>query len=123
MLASASPMDVQTLRDRTQARYPEFLDTLEAMVNVDCGSYSPEGVNRIADMCERRFEEHGWEVERRPHDGDPRLGDLLTAASMGPGDPTSCWSGTWTRCSTTARSRSGRSVWTATSLEDPAYRT
>ena len=46
MLASASPMDAQTLRDRAQDRYPEFLDTLEAMVNVDCGSYTPDGVNR-----------------------------------------------------------------------------
>ena len=41
MLASASPMDAQTLRDRAQDRYPEFLETLEAMVNVDCGSYTP----------------------------------------------------------------------------------
>jgi len=87
MLASASRMDVQTLRDRTYTRYPEFLETLEAMVNVDCGSYSPEGVNRIADMCQRRFEDDGWEVERRPHDADPRLGDLLIGRLHGTGGP------------------------------------
>ena len=75
-------MDVQALRDRTQDRYPEFLETLEAMVNVDCGSYSPQGVNRIADMCERRFEDHGWEVERRPHDGDPISGHVHDVRSL-----------------------------------------
>ena len=80
-------MDAQTLRDRARARSPEFLETLEAMVNVDCGSYSPEGVNQIADMCERRFEEHGWEVERRSHGGDPGLGDLLIGRLLGTGGP------------------------------------
>ena len=44
---------------------------LEEMVNVDCGSYSPAGVNVIADLCERRFRDHGWEVERRAHEGTP----------------------------------------------------
>ena len=87
MLASASPMDVQALRDRAHARYPEFLETLETMVNVDCGSYSPEGVNRIADMCEARFQEHGWEVERRSHEGSPGLGDLLIGTLRGAGGP------------------------------------
>ena len=87
MLASASPMDAQTLRDRTDARYPEFLEALQAMVNVDCGSYSPQGVNLIADMCERRFVDHGWDVERRPHDGEPRLGDLLIGRLRGAGGP------------------------------------
>ena len=87
MLASASPMDVQTLRDRAQAMYPEFLDVLETMVNVDCGSYSPAGVNRIADLCERRFLDHGWEVDRRPHDGEPRLGDLVIGTLRGRPEP------------------------------------
>jgi glutamate carboxypeptidase len=80
-------MDVQTLRDRAQARYPEFLEALETMVNVDCGSYSPDGVNRIADLCERRFGDAGWEVERRPHDGTPRLGDLVIGRLHGASGP------------------------------------
>lgn len=80
-------MDLQTLRDRTQSRYPEFLEALEAMVNIDCGSYSPTGVNRIADLCERRFLDHGWEVERQPHVGTPRLGDLVIGTLRGAGGP------------------------------------
>ena len=87
MLASRSPMDAQTFRDLAQARSPEFLEELEAMVNVDCGSYTPAGVNAIADRCERRFVEHGWKVERRPHEGEPPLGDLLIGRLRGAGGP------------------------------------
>jgi glutamate carboxypeptidase len=85
MLASASPMDVQTLRDRVQDRYVEFLELLEAMVNVDCGSFTPGGVNRIANLCQERFRAYGWEVERRPHDVEPHLGDLLIGTLKGSG--------------------------------------
>jgi len=87
MLASASPMDVESLRERAQARYPEFLGELEAMVNIDCGSYTPAGVNRIADLCEQRFLDHGWEVDRRAHAGTPRLGDLVIGTLRGAGGP------------------------------------
>jgi glutamate carboxypeptidase len=80
-------MDAQTFRDLAQARSDEFLAELEAMVNVDCGSYSPDGVNVIVDRCEARFRDHGWEVERRPHDGRPRLGDLLIGTLRGSGGP------------------------------------
>ena len=80
-------MDAQTFHDLAQARSGEFLEELEAMVNVDCGSWSPDGVNRIADRCHRRFDDHGWDVERRPHQGEPRLGDLLIGRLRGSGGP------------------------------------
>jgi glutamate carboxypeptidase len=80
-------MDARTFHDLAQARYDELLAELEAMVNVDCGSYSPAGVNEIADRCEARFREHGWEVERRQYDGEPRLGDLVIGRLRGSGGP------------------------------------
>ncbi|MGH2596752.1 MAG: M20 family metallopeptidase [Actinomycetota bacterium] len=84
-------MDAGTLRDIATPRYEEFVAALEAMVNVDCGSYTPAGVNEIADLCERRFQANGWEVERRQHqpgDGDdPQLGDLLIGRLRGAGGP------------------------------------
>ena len=67
MLASGR-MDVLALRDLAAARFDDFVATLAQMVNVDCGSYSPAGVNAIADLCEARFRDDGWEVERRPHE-------------------------------------------------------
>jgi len=60
------------------------------MVDVDCGSYSPAGVNRIADLCEERFRTHGWEVERRAHvpgEREPQLGDLVIGTLRGSGGP------------------------------------
>jgi glutamate carboxypeptidase len=60
------------------------------MVNVDCGSYTPSGVNRIADLCEERFGGGGWAVERTPHapeGNEPQLGDLVIGRLAGAGGP------------------------------------
>ena len=83
-------MDVQALRDVVARKEPAFLAELEAMVNVDCGSYTADGVNAIADRCEARFREGGWEVDRQRHvppPGQPRLGDLLVGTIRGDGGP------------------------------------
>jgi glutamate carboxypeptidase len=84
-------VDAGTLRDIAAPRFDDFVDALEAMVNVDCGSYTPDGVNVIADLCEARFRANGWEVERRPHhpgNGDPsQLGDLVIGRLRGAGGP------------------------------------
>ncbi len=88
--ASVRAMNVQTLRGAVAAREGELLAELEAMVNVDCGSYTPAGVNAIADRCERRFREFGWDVDRRPHvpgDGERQLGDLVIGTLRGAGGP------------------------------------
>jgi glutamate carboxypeptidase len=73
-----------------ERRYDEFVAELEQMVNVDCGSYSPAGVNEIADLCEARFRAAGWSVDRRPHapePGEPQLGDLVIGTLEGGGGP------------------------------------
>lgn len=60
------------------------------MVDIDCGSYTPVGVNRIADLCEQRFCSGGWAVQRTPHvpvEGDPQLGDLVVGRLEGAGGP------------------------------------
>ena len=48
-------METSDLRDIAQKRYGDFVDALREMVNVDCGSYTPDGVNVIADLCQARF--------------------------------------------------------------------
>jgi glutamate carboxypeptidase len=83
-------MDVTELREIAAGHYDGYVDALRAMVNVDCGSYTPEGVNAIADLCQARFEAAGWTVERRSHDpaaGERRLGDLVTGRLTGAGGP------------------------------------
>jgi len=84
------PVEIARLREIAASRSDDFVTELEAMVNVDCGSYTPEGVNEIADRCVARFEARGWDVERRRHepaDGEPRLGDLVIGRLAGTGGP------------------------------------
>ena len=81
-------MDAHVLRELAATRYEDYLDLLERMVNVDCGSYSRAGVDRIGEMCEAAFHEHGWSVERRAHlptPGDRQLGDLVIGSLGGSG--------------------------------------
>jgi glutamate carboxypeptidase len=86
-LPTVNPNDLRQIAAR---RYDGFVDALREMVNVDCGSYTPEGVNRIADMCQARFESGGWSVERIPHrpaEGKAQLGDLVIGRLAGSGGP------------------------------------
>lgn len=87
MLASPA-VDAQALGALAEPRYDDFVAALEEMVNVDCGSYTPAGVNRIADLCEARFRDGGWEVDRRAHrpiGDEPQLGDLVIGTLKGSG--------------------------------------
>ncbi|MEW6059026.1 MAG: M20 family metallopeptidase [Actinomycetota bacterium] len=83
-------MDVQRLREIAARRHEEYVDALRAIVDVDSGSYTPDGVNVVVDACQARFAKAGWEVERVPHrpqTGKPQLGDLLVARLHGSGGP------------------------------------
>jgi glutamate carboxypeptidase len=80
-------VDVKELQEIAARRYEDFVQALRDMVNVDCGSYTPEGVNQIADRCQTRLEAGGWAVERRAHEGEPRLGDLVLGRLSGSGGP------------------------------------
>jgi len=73
-----------------ERRLDEYLQVLAEMVNTDCGTYSPDGVNRIADLCEQGFRAGGWDVDRRRHqpaDGERQLGDLVVGRLAGDGGP------------------------------------
>jgi glutamate carboxypeptidase len=79
----ATGIEPQRLRALVQDRYDTYLRDLETYVNVDCGTFVTEGVNRIADLMQERFETGGWKVERRTHTAgdaaEEQLGDLLIA--------------------------------------------
>jgi glutamate carboxypeptidase len=80
--------ELRDLQDHASKRYDDFVEALRAMVNVDCGSFTPEGVNEIADRCQQRFEAGGWKVERMTHapaEGEERLGDLVIGRLAGAG--------------------------------------
>jgi glutamate carboxypeptidase len=80
--------DLIALRRIVEARVPRYLAELETLVNIDCGSYTPDGVNRVADLVADRLGSIGAEVERsvhEPHDGRPQLGDLVVGRITGDG--------------------------------------
>jgi glutamate carboxypeptidase len=76
--------DPASLLAPLREREPDLLGRLEELVNIDSGSYSADGVNRVADLCQARFEAGGWEVERhRPRPGGEPLGDLVLGRRAG----------------------------------------
>jgi glutamate carboxypeptidase len=80
--------DLSALRRSVEARLPRFLAELEALVNIDCGSYTPEGVNQVADHVAAALAGLGAEVERRQHrpaDGARQLGDIVVGRMAGDG--------------------------------------
>jgi glutamate carboxypeptidase len=83
-------MDVEVIEKAVARRYDDYVEALRSMVDVDCGTYIPEGVNAVADMCAERFRAAGWEVERRAHApaaGERRLGDVVIGRLSGEGGP------------------------------------
>ncbi|MGA9161290.1 MAG: M20 family metallopeptidase [Actinomycetota bacterium] len=81
-------MNATRLVESAAGRREDFIDALREMVNIDCGSYTPDGVDRIADLCQGRFEAGGWAVERIRHEpagGHERLGDLVIGRLRGSG--------------------------------------
>ena len=83
-------MDVLAIRDLAAAQRDRYLAALRTMVNIDSGTFNRAGVNRIADLCEARFREGGWDVERiapDPRRDEPELGDQLVGTFRGAGEP------------------------------------
>lgn len=84
LVASA---ELAELRDRVIAAEPTFLADLERLVNLDCGSHTPAGVNEVAGWTAAFLERLGATVTRHP-DPDGRLGDTVEAVFDGePGGP------------------------------------
>jgi glutamate carboxypeptidase len=78
--------DPQALLPLLQRRYQSAVARLEELVNQDSGSFTPTGVNRVADLLERDLRSGGWLVERRTHrpgPGEPALGDTLIGRRRG----------------------------------------
>jgi glutamate carboxypeptidase len=71
---------LDAIRSEVDRHRDSFVEALRQMVDLDCGTYTPEGVNRVADLCVERFAALGFGVERHPHRpgaGERQLGDCL----------------------------------------------
>jgi glutamate carboxypeptidase len=88
MTADRLPPDLPTLRGAVSAGLDGYLVALERLVNIDSGSYTPRGVNRIADHVETALAALGARVERLAHApsaGSEPLGDLVVGTLDGEG--------------------------------------
>ncbi len=79
-LVSAAELDA--LRTTVEAGLPAFLVDLERLCNIDCGSYTPKGVNEVADWVASDLAALGASVERRP-DPNGRFGDTIIGTFEG----------------------------------------
>jgi glutamate carboxypeptidase len=77
-----SGAELDALRSAVAADLPEYLANLERLVNIDCGSYTPAGVNEVGRWTGEFLAELGAAVEHRP-DPDGRLGDTVVATFEG----------------------------------------
>jgi glutamate carboxypeptidase len=80
--------DPAALSRIVESRLPRYLSELEQLVNIDCGSYTPDGVNRVADFVTDALRSLGATVERTSHSpaaGQSQLGDLVVGRLVGDG--------------------------------------
>jgi glutamate carboxypeptidase len=83
-----SHVDLKALRAAVEARHPRYLAELGQLVDIDCGSYTPAGVNRVADFVAGALAELGATVQRTPHApgaDEAQLGDLVVGRLKGSG--------------------------------------
>ncbi|HXG26972.1 MAG TPA: M20 family metallopeptidase [Candidatus Binatia bacterium] len=80
--------ELATLRSTVESALPAFLADLERLCSIDCGSYTPDGVNAVATWVVGELEGLGATVERRPDPsgrfGDTVIGTIEGRAGAGP---------------------------------------
>jgi glutamate carboxypeptidase len=81
-LPTPSAAELDALRAAIGADLPAYLADLERLVNIDCGSYTPVGVNEVGRWVASFFADLGASVEARP-DPAGRLGDTIVATFAG----------------------------------------
>ena len=77
-----STAELDGLRAVISGDLPDYLVNLERLVNIDCGSYTPTGVDQVGRWTGDFLAELGAEVEHRP-DPDGRLGATVVATFHG----------------------------------------
>jgi glutamate carboxypeptidase len=82
--------DLPAIRKLAEDCYDSYLADLRALVNIDCGTFIPDGVNQVADLMAERFGSAGWSVQRIPQAASPAgrelpdgYGDILVATLEG----------------------------------------
>ncbi len=82
MTTIASDPELDALRVVIAADLPAYLADLETLVNIDCGSYTPAGVDQVGEWTGRFLEGLGATVEHRA-DPEGRYGRTVVATFDG----------------------------------------
>src|SRR5438046_10238559 len=77
---SVLPDEIEGLRAKVETALPRYLDDLATLVNVDCGSYTKAGVDRVGRWTARFLERLGADVTIHPN---ADLGDTVVGALRG----------------------------------------
>ena len=80
--AGVTPDELAALDATVSAALPAFLADLQDLTSIDCGSYTPEGVNEVAAWVAARFEDLGGTAERRAHP-EGTYGDVVVGTFQG----------------------------------------
>ena len=79
---TATDLEIDGLRAAIAGDLPAYLADLEKLVNIDCGTYTPEGVNEVGRWTAGFLSDLGAEIEIRP-DPNGQFGDTLVATFDG----------------------------------------
>jgi glutamate carboxypeptidase len=74
--------ELHRIESTVEAGLPAFLADLERLCSIDCGSYTPDGVNEVATWVAAELEAMGATVERRSDPGG-RHGDTVIGTFEG----------------------------------------
>jgi glutamate carboxypeptidase len=86
LLASpTADLELEALRTSIALDLPAYLADLERLVNIDCGTYTPEGVDEVGRWTASFLGQLGAEIEVRP-DPSGRYGKTVVATFRGKAD-------------------------------------
>ncbi len=79
---SATDLEIDAIRSSIAADLPDYLVDLKKLVNIDCGTYTADGVNEVARWTAGFLSDLGAEIDIRP-DPEGRFGNTVVATFHG----------------------------------------
>src|SRR6186997_1890346 len=76
-------LELEGLRGLIAADLPDYLDDLRRLVDIDCGSYTPVGVDEVGRWVAGFLNGLGADVDIRP-DPEGRFGNTVVGTFSGP---------------------------------------
>ena len=82
---TATDLEIDAVRASIANDLPAYLEDLEELVNIDCGTYTPEGVNEVGRWTAGFLSDLGADIDIRP-DPEGRFGNPIVATFGGKAD-------------------------------------